>query len=212
MEHDLYDLESQLQNKAERELTDGTEKDTITKLRLLCLSRGATGILGLGRVFRHMDDDGSKALNREEFFQGVKDFGLDVSNDEINEMFDAFDEDGTGSVNMTEFILKLRPPMSQRRLDIIDQAFAKMDKTGDGVITLEDVKNVYSVKEHPKYQTGEMTEDEILTQFLHNFDGGRGNQDGILTKEEFGNYYAAISASIDNDGFFDLLMRKAWKL
>ena len=70
--------------------------------------------------------------------------------------------------------------MPQCRLDIIDQAFAKMDKTGDGVITLEDLKNVYTVREHPKFKSGEMSEDEILTEFLHNFEGGRGNRDGTV--------------------------------
>lgn len=46
---DLYTLEANLANRALRELTDGADKDPITKLRLLCLSRGATGILGMGR-------------------------------------------------------------------------------------------------------------------------------------------------------------------
>jgi len=45
-----------------------------------------------------------------------------------------------------------------------------MDKTGDGVITIDDLRGTYSGRKHPQVISGEKTEDEVLAEFLHNFD------------------------------------------
>ncbi|XP_064625667.1 calcyphosin-like protein isoform X1 [Lineus longissimus] len=204
-------------HRSEKEMMRNSAKkahtctDPMEKLRHQALARGAGGIKGIGIKFRIMDDNGDKALDFSEFKKGLTECKVDMTNQEMQECFDKVDKDHSGSIDFDEFLQSLRPPMSQARKSIINRAFDKLDKTGDGVVTVEDLKGVYNVKHNPKYLNGEMDEDQILTEFLNRFDTPN-EADGKVTREEFLNYYTGVSASIDSDVYFDLMMRNAWKL
>ena len=62
--------------------------------------------------------------------------------------------------------------MSKMRLQLVDMAFAKLDKSGDGVVTIDDLKGVYNVKQHPEYLNGNKTESQLLQDFLKKFEEG----------------------------------------
>ena len=63
-----------------------------------------------------------------------------------------------------------QPPMSQAREAVVAAAFAKLDRSGDGVVTVDDLRGVYSGRTHPKVRSGEWTEEQVLRHFLDNFD------------------------------------------
>lgn len=186
-------------------------QNPLEKFRCLLLARGATGILGFGRVFRRMDDDGSRSLGYDEFQKGIEESGLKVNVEICQALFEEFDIDRSGTVSINEFLRAIRPPLSDGRKRVIQEAFKKLDKTGDGVVTLDDLKNVYNVKHNPRYLSGEETEEQILKKFLANFEA-EGSVDGMVTFDEFMDYYAGVSSSIDHDAYFDLMMRQAWKI
>jgi len=162
-------------------------------------------------MFKIMDDNGDKKLSYYEFSKGMNDFGVDVEPDEIKDMFNAFDTGKTGSISFDELLVALRPPMRKCRRDLVMMAFKKLDRTNTGEITIDDLRGVYSAKYHPKYMNGQWTEEQVFLEFLKTFDSPN-DPDGIVSWEEFYNYYTGVSASIDSDAYFDVMMRQAWKL
>lgn len=51
---------------------------------------------------------------------------------------------------------------------------------------------------------------DIFSEFISMWDTQE--PDGIVTFAEFKEYYEDVSANIDNDQFFKLMMTNAWKL
>ena len=107
--------------------------------------------------------------------------------------------------------------MNPMRKKLVAQAFNKLDKDRGGFIDINDIKGVYNATKHPDVLSGKKTEEQILLEFLETFEtqhSMRNNNapDHIVTKEEFEEYYNNVSASIDNDQYFELMMNNAWKI
>jgi Ca2+-binding EF-hand superfamily protein len=183
----------------------------LNKVRERLNARGARTIRGLSRTFRALDSyDGNKKVDREEFAVGLRENGVDLNAQELGALFVYFDKDRDGCINFDEFLVGIRGQLSARRQSMVDKAFLKFDKDGNGYIDANDLQGVYNVKEHPKFKSGEMSEGQIFADFLGNFNDR--NHDGKIEKDEWNEYYAAVSASIDNDEHFCMLMKIAWKL
>lgn len=174
---------------------------------------GASGIQGLARKFRIMDDDGSGELSESEFTKGMKEVKLvDLGDKAIKHLFRYFDKDDSGAINYDEFLVGVRGVLNPRRKGMVHLAFKILDKDGSGEIDITDISAAYNAKAHPDVIMERRTEKEILQEFMLNFEKGSKEQDGIVTLEEFENYYANISASIDTDDYFELMMRNAWHI
>jgi Ca2+-binding EF-hand superfamily protein len=189
----------------------------VERLRQKLASRGARGIIGLGKQFRIMDDNNSRSLDIYEFTKAMKDYMLGFSDAEIKGLYSYFDSDRSGSVDYDEFLRSLRGPMNAFRKKLVAQAYNKLDKDRSGYIDINDIKGVYSAKTHPDVLSGKKTEEQILLEFLETFEThhslrNNGAPDHIVTKEEFEEYYNNISASVDNDQYFELMMNNAWKI
>ena len=55
-----------------------------------------------------------------------------------------------------------------------------------------------------------MSEEQVYKQFMSMWDTQVA--DSIVTFDEFCDYYRDVSASVDTDEYFGLMMKNAWKL
>lgn len=100
--------------------------------------------------------------------------------------------------------------LNERRTQLVLLAFKMLDTDGNNVIELNDLRGKYTAGEHPDVLSGRKTTDDVLREFLDTFDGGE--KDGKVHPNEFLRYYANISASIDDDDYFELMIRNAWHI
>ena len=146
-----------------------------------------------------------------EFSKGMKELKLDLSDVDIQALFSLFDQDRNGSVSFDEFLYAIRGVLNSRRAALVNLAFDRLDKDGSGIVDFQDIKDVYNASRHPDVISGKRTEEAVLLEFLDTFEVG-GTKDGHVTRDEFLNYYANISASIDDDDYFELMIRNAWHI
>jgi len=167
------------------------------------------GIFGLARKFRIADDDGSGSISFSEFTKMIDEHTLEWTPQQKRLVFDHFDADGSGSISYTEFLIGVRGELNDRRKQLVLMAFDILDADKSGAVELNDIKGKYDASRHPDVLSGKQTADQVLATFLGTFDG---DGDGKITPTEFIKYYGNCSASMDDDDYFELMMRNAWHI
>lgn len=164
-----------------------------------------------------MDDNGSGALDANEFHKAITDFGVDVETKDIATLFKCFDYTGDGEIDFNEFIRVIVGPMNNFRTQLCIKAFKQMDYNGNGVLDIEDIKRNYNASMHPDVKSGKRSEEEIFLEFMETFEQHYSTihgtkSDGKITPEEFLEYYTHVSCNIDSDAYFELMMSNAWNI
>ena len=117
-----------------------TDRDLFEYLRKKILARGARGILGISRLFKNIDDDNSKTISFQEFDKALKDFRIDVVEEDAWKIFNYMDINKDGNINYDEFLRLIKGDMTENRQKLVIEVFEKLDKDKNGFLTLDDIK------------------------------------------------------------------------
>lgn len=181
----------------------------IDRVRLRLLEKGLRCIAGLARNFRVADDSHSKTLSAADFAKVMRGSGVELDHAEVSALFAAFDRDGAGVIPYDEFLRTVRGTMNARREELVDAAFRQLDCNNTGFVEVDDIVGEFHAAKHPDVISGTATSNEVLQEFLDTFEVG-GEQVGKVSKGEFHEYYSNVSASVEDDDYFELIIRNAW--
>uniref|UniRef100_K3WZI9 EF-hand domain-containing protein n=1 Tax=Globisporangium ultimum (strain ATCC 200006 / CBS 805.95 / DAOM BR144) TaxID=431595 RepID=K3WZI9_GLOUD len=195
----------------DRRVAQSSGSNTATHSTVDAAALSHIGLNGLQRSLRLIDANGDKRLTKDELKAGLRKFGVDVSFHELDYLFTFFDADRSGCVSVDEFLVGMRGEMSPRRLAFVTMAFDLLDKDGDGVVTLQELTLAYDTPKHPDVINGKLAAQDALRLFAAQWESEK-ERDGVITKLEFEEYYQNLSASIDSDEYFELMMRNAWHI
>ena len=178
--------------------------------------KDAKTVLTLARQFKIMDDNGNKIIDFGEFCRGMKNAGIDIPEDALQELFNDFDYDGSGFISYEEFMVKLLGNLNSRREAVVRAAFNKIDLDKSGVIELNEVKSFYNTKNNPQVLSGEINEEQLYAHFIETFGNHHNLYSGIrdkrVTWKEFLDYYRFMSFNIPDDDLFEAILVAAWRL
>jgi calcyphosin len=171
---------------------------------------GMFGIRGVSHLFKRIDKNGNKQIDVNEFYWGLKEFGVNLTEEEAMGVLRIFDKDKSGTISFEEFLRSLKGDLNNFRVGIIRKAYEKLDVNKDGSVRLDDIARIYDVSRHIDVVQGRRDPKDIYFEFMSKWDTQIA--DGIVTFDEFLDYFSDISATIDSDEYFAAMMKNAWKL
>jgi len=183
----------------------------VERLRRDLATRGTdgSGFSDLQRRFNVLDRDGSKTLTLDEFKIAFQRCNLNFNDQEVSTLFYFFDNYEKNFIDYEEFLLGVRGPINHFRRELIEKAFQQIDINGEGVVSPEEIIDRFDPTQHPDVKNGLKKAQEIFRDFMRSFEVG-GEVEGKITKNEFLNYYYNVSAAIDRDDYFEILLRNSW--
>ena len=178
--------------------------------------KDAKTVLTLARQFKIIDENGNKTIDFGEFCKGMRNAGLDIPEDVLQELFNDFDYDGSGFISYDEFMVRLLGNLNERREAVVRAAFNKLDIDKSGVVELNELKSFYNTKNNPQVLSGEINEEQLYAHFIETFGNHHNLYSGIrdkrVTWKEFLDYYRYMSFNIQDDDLFEAIVIAAWKL
>lgn len=175
-----------------------------------------------GRRFRRIcestDVDGSGTLPLGTFQGCASNTGIRFKEKEIEQLQhllapqdSSHRSDAALRIDYRHFFALMSPSMPEVRQAVVRDAYSKLEKLAPGgFVEVAHIQRNWNPGCHPEVQRGELTESDAMMDFLGQWDVV--SADGVISYEEFLDYYRDVSMVVENDEVFLEIVRCGWDL
>ena len=196
------------------------ELPSIKKLRNLLANRGMKSIFIIQRMLYIYDKNQSEEIPFEKLCDIFEIYNINIAREEIFEFFEFLDKEHKGIIKYNDLIMILINNVNENRIILIQNLFDKIRK-GKEYILLNDIKKYFNPNKYPDVLEQKKTSDEIAFDFIDSLEifkeyninlKNESIINGIMTYNDFENYFKEISLSIIDDKIFDYIINFCWEV
>ena len=182
-------------------------------VRKVFAERSQNQVGSLTVIFRSMDSyDRNRRLDKPEFERGLSEYGIILPTAVLEGVFLNFDHNKDGTIDLSEFMSEVRGDIPAKRLEAFEALWERLDRGHRGVVALETILLAFNPNHHPRVRTKEMSVEEVRSIFDKCFRtlSERIHHRGVVSREEFLDYFRDISSTIKDDAHFEMFLRRCF--
>ena len=168
----------------------------------------------LASKLKSKEDKLRKTITYQDFHNSILETNINIDTNSIFDFYNSLDLCDLNVISTDEILRIIRGNLSEERKMIIIEAFAKIDFNRKGFTEITYLKSIYNSSEHPEVKMGRKTENEIFGEFVYTFDIfiNYKEKTSQCSFEDFIEYYSGISASIENNQYFNDMIEGVWNM
>ena len=155
-----------------------------------------------------------ETISYEDLCNSILESNILLNMDLIRDFFSILDLCELNSISTNELLRLIRGNINENRKNLITEQFNNINIKNEQWVNTIYLKSIYNSKEHPEVILGRKNENEIFTEFNYTLDIFLNikKRENKINYKDFIEYYIPISSSIDNDNYFENMIKGVWNI
>lgn len=183
-------------------------KTVIANVKKTIEENGPSDVATLGKMFNEVDTNHHSYLDVEDEIEKLlKQMGLKLKSREIRVIVKALDPDGEDKIYLSNFIAFFAKELPENRLAIVKDSFKALSPGGETKITVDQLRERFGGGKYAVIGGRRVLLDQLVKDITQLFDL---DNDGVITENDFVNYYRDFSNKIESDELFESIVKNSW--